>query len=144
MGVVDRGGCRACPGQIGKNVTTTGKSSEGGGKCLAAVSDLIFATRIKSTAELLGAACQVVATTDGIATALSKGSFDLAIVDMHVSSMSPTDAIRHIKQIHPGTRIVAFFSHVQTDLMRAAQEAGADEVWPRSKFVQELPGLFST
>lgn len=144
MGVVDRCNCRACSGEIGKYVTTNGKPSERGRKCLAVVSDLIFATRVRSTAESLGAACQVVATTDGIATALSTGDCDLVIIDMHVSSMSPTDAIRHIKLIRPGTRIVAFFSHVQTDLMRAAQEAGADEVWSRSKFVQELPGLFQS
>jgi len=123
-------------------LSITGESKASGVKCLAVVSDLIFATRIRSTAESLGAACLVVATNDGIATALSRADIDLVIVDMHVSSMSPTEAIRLVKQLRTGARVVAYFSHVQTDLMRAAQEAGADDVWPRSKFVQELQGLF--
>jgi len=108
------------------------------------VSDLIFATRIRSTAESLGVACRIVTTEQGIAAALSGADVNLVIVDMHVSSMSPTDAIRQVKRLQSTARVVAFFSHVQTDLMRAAQEAGASDVWPRSKFVQELPGLFQS
>jgi hypothetical protein len=37
-------------------------------------------------------------------------------------------------------RIVAYGSHVDTAGLRKAREAGCDLVWPRSKFVAELPG----
>ena len=37
--------------------------------------------------------------------------------------------------------VVTFGSHVATDILRAAQEGGADAVMPRSQFTVELPNL---
>ena len=39
------------------------------------------------------------------------------------------------------TPILAFFSHVQVELRRAAQEAGCERVLPRSEFTATLPEL---
>jgi hypothetical protein len=39
--------------------------------------------------------------------------------------------------------VVAYVSHVNQDLADAARLAGADEVLPRSRFVQVLPDLLS-
>jgi hypothetical protein len=36
---------------------------------------------------------------------------------------------------------MAFFSHVQVELQRAAQEAGCDQILPRSQFTATLPQL---
>ena len=36
-------------------------------------------------------------------------------------------------------RMVAYGSHVDAAVLRAAREAGCDPVLPRSKFVEELP-----
>jgi hypothetical protein len=35
--------------------------------------------------------------------------------------------------------VAAYGSHVDTATLRAGREAGCDLVWPRSKFVEELP-----
>lgn len=109
---------------------------------IAIVSDLIFATRIRATAESLGAECRIIAAPDGLETALREAAPSVVIVDMHVASLSPAEAIRKVKTAWPTTRVAAFSSHVQTELMASARVAGADDVWPRSKFVQELPSLF--
>jgi hypothetical protein len=37
--------------------------------------------------------------------------------------------------------VVAFFSHVQTEFLEKAKAAGADEILPRSAFVQRLEQL---
>lgn len=111
--------------------------------CLAIVSDLIFATKIRSTAEALGSTCRVAASLGALEDALGSSAVGLAIVDMQVQGISAEEAIREIKAHRPATRVIAYFSHVQAELMTTAREAGADEAWPRSKFVQELPGLFT-
>ena len=35
--------------------------------------------------------------------------------------------------------MVGYGSHVEAATLRAARAAGCDPVWPRSKFVEELP-----
>jgi hypothetical protein len=50
------------------------------------------------------------------------------------------EAIRAAKA-HPGVRVLAFVSHVDTDLADLAVKAGADEVLPRSRFAAQLPAL---
>lgn len=40
-------------------------------------------------------------------------------------------------------RTVGFYSHVHVDTAEQARAIGMQEVVPRSKFVQLLPGLFS-
>ena len=106
--------------------------------CLAIVSDMIFASRITGTAAKLGTPCQVVADLTSLEAALSESDPNTALVDMNLEGLSAEEAIRTVKSRHPGTRVIAFFSHVQTELMERARSAGADEVWPRSVFVQQL------
>jgi hypothetical protein len=40
-----------------------------------------------------------------------------------------------------GIPTLGFVSHVRTDLIQAAQQAGADEVLPRSAFTAQLPEI---
>lgn len=109
--------------------------------CIAIVSDMIFATRIASTAKKLGTACAIVNDVGGLRAALASGAPGTVLVDMHCDGMSPEEAIRTAKSVCPAARVVAFFSHVHTDLMEQAAAAGADDVWPRSVFVQRLEAV---
>jgi len=43
-----------------------------------------------------------------------------------------------------GVRVVAFLSHVQTELAAQARAAGCNEVMPRSSFTQSLAALLSS
>lgn len=106
--------------------------------CLAIVSDMIFASRITGTAAKLGTPCQVVGDLPSLEAALSESEPKTVFVDMNLDGLSAGDAIRTVKALRPGARVIAFFSHVQTELMEQARSAGADDVWPRSLFVQKL------
>ena len=106
--------------------------------CLAIVTDMIFASRITGTAASLGTACQVVRNQASLEAALSESEPNIVLVDMSLDALSPAEAIRTAKSHRPDARVVAFYSHVQTDLLEQAQTAGADDVWPRSVFVQNL------
>ena len=76
--------------------------------------------------------------------ALESEQPETVLVDMHCDGISPEESIRAVKSLCPNARVVAFFSHVQTELMEQAKAAGADVVWPRSAFVQRLPELLAS
>ncbi len=114
------------------------------GSCIAIVSDMIFATRITGTADKVGAKCKIVKDPDTLQDALESENPGTVLVDMHCDGISPEEAIRTVKSHRPNARVVAFFSHVQSELMEQARAAGADDVWPRSAFVQRLPELLAS
>ena len=105
---------------------------------LAIVSDMIFASRITGTAAKLGTPCQIVGDLASLESALSESEPKTVLVDMNLEGFAPEEAIRTVKSLRPGARVIAFFSHVQTELMEQARSAGADDIWPRSLFVQNL------
>jgi CheY-like chemotaxis protein len=111
--------------------------------CIAVVTDMIFASRITGTAEHAGVKCGVVRSIDALGVALEAGGVDMVLVDMHCDGVEVDEAIRMVKSGCPDVRVVAFYSHVQAEMAERASEAGADDVWPRSAFVQRLGGLFS-
>ena len=111
------------------------------GSCIAIVSDMIFATRIRGTAEKLGANCRIMNDPTDLQASLESENPGTVLVDMNCDGISPEEAIRTVKSHCPIARVVAFFSHVQTELMERARAAGADDAWPRSAFVQRLPQL---
>ena len=112
-------------------------------RCIAIVSDMIFATRIAGTAEKVGAKCQIVSNPSALQDALESDEPRTVLVDMSCDGIAPAEAIRTVKSRFPNTRVVAFYSHVQTELGNQARTAGADDVWPRSAFVQRLPQVLA-
>lgn len=124
---------------------------------IAVVSDLLFATRIAQAARHAGVPCTVAADLRGLDAALAAPAAAdsvpakrdeeptnpplLTVVDMNVQGVSPTDAIRAVKARRPEAHVVAYFSHVQTAQAQEARAAGADEVLPRSAFVERLASL---
>jgi CheY-like chemotaxis protein len=69
----------------------------------------------------------------------------LIIVDLHNEKLNPTDLARKLKATKGVKTIplLGFFSHVQTDLQRAAVEAGYDQVIPRSVFSRDLAKILA-
>jgi DNA-binding NarL/FixJ family response regulator len=105
------------------------------------IRDLIFETKIKSTAQSLGIGAVVVRSAQELEALLVKEpSIRLLIVDLNTAGPTACDAIRIAKN-RPTVCVLAFVSHVDTDLANLASEAGADEVLPRSRFSAQLPQL---
>src|SRR5882762_6477727 len=55
----------------------------------------------------------------------------------------PIAAIQRLRAEKNGVRVVAFLSHVQTELAAQARAAGCDEVMPRSVFTQNLAAILA-
>jgi len=103
--------------------------------------DLLFASKIGAEARAINAPIRFARTPEKLTEILTDSKeIPLALVDMAIESIDPAQAIADIKQAHPAARLIAFFSHVDTDKKNAAQSAGA-ETMPRSRFVQRLPDL---
>jgi CheY-like chemotaxis protein len=107
---------------------------------IAAVDDMFFASKIRATAEALGVNIKFHRQLESLVHAAGEQSPDLILVDLHNEKLDAIELARQLKANERSKSIplIGFFSHVQTDLQRAAIEAGYDKVVPRSVFSREL------
>ena len=128
--------CRATAPQIPTTMTRN---------ILAAVDDMFFAAKIRATAEALGVSIKFHRQLDGLVNAAAEQSPALIIVDLHNEKLNPIDLARALKANEGGNTIplLGFFSHVLTDLQRAALDAGYDQVIPRSVFSRDLAKILA-
>jgi CheY-like chemotaxis protein len=116
---------------VPKNMTRT---------VIAVVDDLFFASRIRGTAEQLGVRVVFVKTIDAVIDAAEREPPELIIADLQSQRCDPMGLAQRLKS-NEGLRpilLIGFFSHVQTEVQRQAQEAGFDSVIPRSMFTKNL------
>ncbi len=110
------------------------------GLVVAFTADLLFAVRIQEAATAAGARAEVVEDAAALQEAFERWP---ALVLIDLSSDGWERPIRWAKA-QPHTRaipIVAFGSHVATEILQRARAAGCDHAWARSRFVAELPQL---
>ena len=105
------------------------------------VSDLMFQSRIEAAARALGHATVIGDTAERAADALA-ASPALVVLDLHERAVEPAAIIRDAKAA--GARVLAFGRHTEPQTLRAAREAGADTVVPRSQLVEELGALIAS
>ncbi len=104
--------------------------------------DLIFTSKVTGTARMLG--FQVLtAGNAALALAMIEQWHPKAVfVDLAAGELVKTEAlVAYRTAAGAGTTFIAFGSHVDTDGLAAASDAGCDLVMPRSKFSAELPDL---
>jgi DNA-binding response OmpR family regulator len=110
---------------------------------VAAVADLMFGARIRAAAEDAGRELVFARTPAQLAAAAAGAS--LVLLDLDARWLDAPTSIRELRgdAAVAGVRIVAFGSHVRTEAIAAAREAGADRVLARSAFVKELRALLA-
>ncbi len=104
---------------------------------LAYVPDLMFGTRIEDTAKRLGYTIHMLEPGQDAGAAMAEQVPALVVVALDAPGWE--HVVRAGKQA--GARVLAFGSHKNIDLLRAAKEAGCDEVLARSRMAAELPAL---
>ncbi|MCA2971244.1 MAG: response regulator [Acidobacteriaceae bacterium] len=102
---------------------------------LAVVEDLFFAVKIEAAARQAGWVVRFVKTAEA-ARAGAAGA-DLVVVDLNLKGVDVLGLLGEL----PGERVIGFVSHVQTELRRAAAEAGCGRVLARSVFSERLPAI---
>jgi CheY-like chemotaxis protein len=111
-------------------------------RILAVVDDIFFLAKIQQTARQLGVTVEPL-SPDALGASLAENGARGILLDLNHRSGKAIAALEGLKDV-PATRsipVVAFLSHVQTDLAQAARTAGCDRVMARSAFSQQLPML---
>ncbi len=106
----------------------------------AAVSDLIFSSRIAAEARALNLQVNWV-RSPAECSQWQQSPPQLLIVDLNMTATDPLAIITLAKALPTPPQVVAFLSHVQRELAQQAADQGADIVLPRSAFVTQLPQL---
>jgi CheY-like chemotaxis protein len=114
-------------------------------KVFGLVSDLMFTVRIGEAAKRANVDIKFVKSTNDL---IERADADtgLIILDLNNNQIDLTETIRELKSRAEtkNIKLLGFVSHVETERIRAAREAGCDTVLARSAFVAGLPEIFGS
>ena len=110
---------------------------------IALIDDLFFQAKLRETAKLAGVTVETATTGEQLLRAAAASPAALVIVDLNARQGALEAVVQLRLPDGPGNprRVIAFLSHVQTDLAERARAAGCQEVMPRSKFTQNLAAI---
>ena len=103
---------------------------------LCVVDDLIFSVKISTAAKSLGVDIYFERSADHVMARVREKQPSLIIFDLNSTKMRPLEAIAALKADPALKQIptLGYVSHVQTDTIAAARQAGVDQVLARSAF----------
>jgi len=104
---------------------------------LAFVDDLFFQAKLLETAKQVGVELRTCVTLDSLSAEIERSAPKLVIVDLSAAS-DPFEALKRVHASGAEIPLIAFLSHVQTELAERARAAGCRDVMPRSKFTQNM------
>src|SRR5438105_2279995 len=107
---------------------------------LALVDDLMFSSKIKSTAAQLGVKVTFARTSGAALTAMRASIPSLVIFDLNNPRTDPLGTIAAMKRDAALASIptIGYVSHVDTNTIDAARSAGVGSVLARSAFTTQL------
>jgi DNA-binding NarL/FixJ family response regulator len=110
---------------------------------VAAVDDLLFSSKIRTTAKQAGVELTFARTPPEILDSARTLRPDLLIFDLDSAKASPIETIAALKADPElsSIRTLGFVSHVHTGLIDAARGAGIDQVLARSAFAANLADI---
>jgi PleD family two-component response regulator len=112
---------------------------------LAVLDDLMFTSKIRTTAARLGIAVTFARSADAALSEMRKAAPSLVILDLNDTRTNPLGLVSSMKQDPALATIptVGYASHVQTDVIAAARQAGVGDVLARSAFTQQLAEILA-
>jgi len=112
------------------------------GRAVALMDDLFFQIKVAETAKQLGVDFKVATTGEALMSLLDPPT-KLVIIDLNARG-NPLATIEHLRATQKELRVVAFLSHVQTELAAMARIAGCTDILPRSLFTRNLAAILET
>jgi CheY-like chemotaxis protein len=101
--------------------------------------DLIFFSRIAGAARAAGLSVRQVKTTAELIALAREHAPGGVILDLQNPGLELPALLAELRAACPAMpRVIAYGSHVEAEVLRAARQAGCDRVMPRSQFVAEL------
>ncbi len=109
--------------------------------------DLIFATKVRSTCEALGAVSRPARNAEMLQKRLDQiddgkpnGEVKLLLIDLDIGELA-LELIQQARSHSAELQIIAWGPHVAVDLLNTAGQAGASEVMTRGSFTAKLPEI---
>ncbi len=110
---------------------------------LAVLDDLMFTSKIRTTAAQLGVTVVFARSLDAALAEMRKTRPALVIMDLNNPRIEPLALVGAMKADAALASIptLGYAPHVQTDVIDAARAAGVQDVLARSAFTQHLPAI---
>lgn len=105
--------------------------------------DLMFSSRILSTAQAAGLSLTTVMSAAALANQLVGDPIGLVIIDLASPGADVAAIAAQVRAVSPRARIVAYGPHVDHARLEAAARAGCDQVYSRGQFMQDSPALLA-
>ncbi len=107
---------------------------------LCVVDDLLFSVKISTAAKSLGVDIYFERVAENVVPRIREKQPQLVIFDLNSAKLRPMQAVAEVKADPAlrGIRTLGYVSHVQTDTINAARDAGIDQVLARSAFAERL------
>jgi CheY-like chemotaxis protein len=117
------------------------EASDAMAQAVALIDDLFFHAKVAETARQLGVELRIFTAAEPMLAEMEKETPKLVMLDLNARA----DAVGAIARVQQAAAraggeiaVVAFLSHVQTELAERAKAAGCEEVMPRSVFTRNL------
>jgi hypothetical protein len=107
---------------------------------IALVSDLLIESRIEGAAQLQGLTVKT-ATPEEVGEMIRAVKPSLVIADLALPALDLGALTSAAGE--EGVTIIGFHPHVEVELRRAAQRAGVEHVYPRSRFLRDMRKLIA-
>ena len=106
----------------------------------ALAADMIFASKIRGTADALGVPVAMASSVKRLIEAAGSIGPEVILLDLDTRGLDITAAIEALRAAAPSAEIIAYVSHVRADAIETARLAGA-RVLARSAFTRMLPEI---
>jgi PleD family two-component response regulator len=112
---------------------------------LAVLDDLMFTSKIKTAARQLGVTIGFARSADAALAEMRKARPTLVILDLNNPRTEPLTIVAGMKADPALANVptIGYASHVQTDVILAARQAGVGDVMARSAFTEHLGEILS-
>jgi PleD family two-component response regulator len=113
---------------------------------LAVLDDLMFTSKIRTAASRLGVTVTFARSSDAALAEMRRNAPSLVILDLNNPRTEPLAIVAGMKQepALASVRTVGYASHVQTEVINAARQAGVDDVMARSAFTERLAAILQS
>jgi CheY-like chemotaxis protein len=108
---------------------------------VAWAADLMFASRIRATAEAGGRQVKLVRSGAALEAAARTHPGTLVLLDLEARGLDLAVLMPALRAAD--AQVIGFVAHVRTDLIELARAHGVQRVLARSAFVRELPDLLA-
>ncbi|MCB0834573.1 MAG: response regulator [Bacteroidetes bacterium] len=105
---------------------------------LVVVDDLMFSSRIQQTVKAHGGSIIFIRSEADLEKAPKS---DLIILDLEHRRLSVLDLLPLVHPTNSSTPVIAYCSHVYTELAERAQSVGVKQVFTKGGFIQQLQSI---